>query len=466
MSPRLSRGAAALWLTAAMTIAFGVRDTPARADINLIGWTAQADANPFDLVVDNNAGLGGVHPLSEIVLPEDTSDFESGPFGHALASIFWPGAVIGNLHSIAGQAGVPPQLAPLFANDPVRAESFFPSGPQSATYPPGSPGNVAEMQSHADQNGVWSKAGLSDVSVPGLFDVQTTQGNTTAAASDHASSSASGSIHSLSLLGGVIQVGATSSTASATSDGVSPTGHSTTHVGAVTIAGLPVSYGSDGLTVGSAHNNLPGSLLGSLDAIANQLVAALNLKIEPLPHTETRQAPAEEVTSGGLAVSFSLPPNLTIPSLNCNSLPPQLAQLGILCHLPDELNGLHFTFTIGRVRATAIAAQPFPFVAGDLSGVTGATGTGPATGLIAGGGSAAPSAGALTGTEPAPATAGAARSGSGVGTINPISLSSPVTAGLLLALLALAVLLGANLPRLARTLEEPVAVTCPGEEDR
>lgn len=466
MNVRLLRGAAALWLTAAMATGLaGIGDAPAHADTSLVGWTAQADANPFDIIVDNDSGLGGVHPLSEIVLPEDTSDYESGPFGHGLATIFWPGAVLGNLHSIGEQAGLPPQLAPLFVNDPVRAESFYPAGPKAATYPSSAPGGVAEMSSYADGNSVWSKAGLTDVAMPGLFDIQAVHGNTTATATDKATSTASGTFHSLSLLGGVIQMGATTSSASAGSDGVSPAGQSSTRLGAITIAGLPVSYGSDGLTVGSTQSGVPSALLATLTTVVNQLIAAVNLKIQPLARTEIRRAPAEEITSGGVSISFTLPPSLNIPSLDCSRLPGPFAQLGILCHLPDELRGLHVVFTIGRVRASAIAAQPFPFAAG---GLLGGTGPGDAGGIGLGSpgssGAVGLPANAVPGAVTPPELSNPNRSGSGLGRLNPVSLSSPVTAGLLLALLALALVFGASLPRLARTLEAPPPTVCPAEE--
>jgi hypothetical protein len=437
--------------------------TPAGADTNLIGWTAQADANMVDIVVDNASGLAGAHPLSQIDIPEDTSDFETGPLGYGLSSLLWPGALGGNLGSLLGEAGAPSQLAPITdkLNDPFKAESFYPAGPASATFPPGAPSSGAiEMTSHADQNGSWAKAGLADVTVPGLFDLRAVQGSTTATAADAAKSTASGAFHSLSLLGGAITIGASESTASAQSDGTSPDGTTTTHLGAITVAGQQVSVGSDGLVVGPATSS---SLLSAVPtALVEQLVSAINLKITPLPQSETSQAPAEQITSGGLQISFSLPSNLSV-SLNCTSLPSQLAQLGILCTLPGVLQGMSFTFTVGRVSAQAIAAPPFD-VSLDQS----------SPGLLSDLGTAAPDTGTggpldlgVPAVTPGPSTAaagGATVPPQSIRHASPVSLSSPVGVGLLLGLLAAAVLIGLGLRRLTGMLGAPAADHCPREE--
>ncbi|HZU78891.1 MAG TPA: choice-of-anchor P family protein [Acidimicrobiales bacterium] len=436
---------------------------PAGADTSLIGWTAQSDANMVDVVVDNAAGLAGSHPLSQIDIPEDTSDFETGPLGYGLSTLLWPGAVGGNIGSLLGEAGAPSQLAPITdkLNDPFKAESFYPAGPASATFPSGTSTNGAiEMTSHADVNGSWAKAGLADVTVPGLFDLRAVQGSTTATATDVAKSTASGAFHSLSLLGGMITIGATDSTASAESDGNSPDGTATTHLGAITIGGQQVSVGSDGVIAGPASSS--GLLSALPTSVVNQVVSLLDLKITPLPQTETNQAPAEQITSGGLQISFSLPSNINL-SLNCTSLPSQLAQLGILCTIPDVMQGMSFTFTIGRVTAEAIAAPPFA-ISVDQAGL----------GLLPGVGATAADSGSggpldlgLPG-----ATTGATGTPAGTGTVPnqsirhaaPVSLSSPIGAGLLIGLLAAAALVGLGLRRLTGLLGAPAADDCPLEE--
>lgn len=452
----------------------GLLAAPASGDTStLIGWTSQADANPFDLVVDNAAGLGGFHPVAEITLPEDSSDFETGPFGDALASIVWPGSALGNVGSLAGELGLPSPLASLAdkANDPVRAQTFYPEGPPAASFPKGAPAGVVEMTSHADANGSWAKAGLTDVSVASLFQVQSAQGSTTATAGSRAQSTAVGSVGSVSFLGGLIQIGASKSSASASSDGVSPNGTSSTHIGAITIAGHQVSIGSDGLVVGPARTNLLGQLLTAPTVVVNELISILNLKITPLPATETSQAPTEQVTSGGLKVSFGLPSQTTL-TIDCGILPPQLAQLGILCHLPDQLQGLNFTATIARVTATAIATPPFPLPT-IPSGLPPVSPTGVSTGLTAPSPITAPPSlppsAASTSTPAvnptvAPVNQPAAPVGRLPAGLIPLSLSSPVKAGVLGSLLALALIIGLLARRMSVALDDPAPTACPLEE--
>jgi hypothetical protein len=455
----------------------------ANADTSLIGWTSQADANLVDFVIDNTAGLAGAHPLAEGDVPEDSSDFETGPFGHGLASIVWPGGTAGNLGSLSGELGLPAQLAPLAAqaNDPVRAETFYPAGPSDATYPQGNTSGAAVMVSHADANETTAKSALSDFNVAGLFEVKGVEGDSQATATDTAQASATGSFSSLSILGGLITVGATTSSATATSDGNAPIGRAYTHLGEITIDGHQVSVGTDGITVGPLSTNVPNALAAPTAAQVNQFISAFNVSITPLPVTETNQAPAEQITAGGLKISLALPSDASV-NLDCsalNSLPSQfsqLEQLGVLCTLPGFLQGSSLTVTIGRATATAIATPPFPV---DLGG-NGPTGTGllgnvggssTAAGVAASvsslpSGSETPS---LAGTPVTPAASSgrtpSSTPGGALGALTPASLSEPVKAGLLVALLILAAVAGAGLVGMTRHIPDlPPAGNCPLEE--
>jgi hypothetical protein len=480
-SPRLGRSsrrlpARLLCLAATSALVWAVVPAGgAKADTTLIGWTSQADANAVDFVIDNTAGLAGAHPLAEGDVPEDSSDFETGPFGHGLASIVWPGGTAGNLGSLSGELGLPDQLAPLAAqaNDPVRAETFYPAGPSDSTYPQGNTSGAAEMVSHADGNGTTAKSAVSDFSVAGLFDVQGVAGNSQATATDTAQSSASGSFSSLSILGGLITIGATTSSATATSDGTAPIGRAYTHIGEVTIDGHQVSVGTDGITVGPVSTNLPNALAAPTAAQVNQLISAFNISMTPLPETENNQAPTEQITAAGLKISLALPPDASV-NLDCSALPSQLSQLGVLCTLPGFLQGSSLTLTIGRATATAIATPPFPV---DLGG------SGPLggdTGLLGTVGGSATAAGVAASLSTLPATSSPSLAGTPVtpsepstspakigalGSITPASLSKPVKAGLLVSLLILAAIAGAGLVRMTRYIPDgPPASNCPLEE--
>lgn len=477
VSRRLGRRA--LCAAAAAALVWAVAPIgEAHADTSLIGWTSQADANALDFVIDNAAGLAGAHPLAEGDVPEDSSDFETGPFGHGLASVVWPGGTAGNLGSLSGELGLPSQIAPYAAkaNDPVRAETFYPSGPSDSTYPQGNTSGAAEMVSHADGNGTTATSALSDFSVSSLFEVKGVQGNSHATATDtQAQSNATGAFSSLSILGGLITVGATTSSATATSDGTSPIGRAYTHIGEITIEGHQVSVGTDGITVGPLSTNAPNALAAPTAAAVNQFISAFNVTMTPLPVVESNQAPAEEITAGGLKISLALPSNASV-NLDCSALPSQLSQLGVLCTLPGFLTGSSLTFTLGRATATAIATPPFPVDLGSGplptdSGLLGNLGTSSTAAGVAASISTLPatsSSPSLAGTPVPTASAPAPRSnrpGGTLGAITPASLSKPVKAGLLVSLLILAAIAGAGLVRMTRYIPDlPPASNCPLEE--
>ncbi|HWE57287.1 MAG TPA: hypothetical protein VG435_17405 [Acidimicrobiales bacterium] len=469
---------------AAVTVATGIHSR-ARADSPLLGWTAQADANTVDLVFDNTAGLAGNHPLVEADLPEDEADFESGPFGYALATVFWPGSVAGNVGSLSGELGAPSQLAPLLGqlNDPVRAETYVPSGPADATYPSGGASGVAEMVSHSDDNGTWARAGITDLTESSLLSIQNVQGYSKTAATSTAQATSTGSFSGASLLGGLVTIGASSSTASATSDGIGPSGSSTSHIGAVKVLGQALSAGSDGVIVGPGTISGLAAVTDPTSQLIQQLASLIQLKIKVLPQTETSKAPAEQITSGGLQVSFALPANLDA-NLNCsalNALGP-LSQLSVLCTLPGLLQGASVTLTLDRVTAEAIATPPF---GSSLPGSSVSTpplpvsGSSPSLGNPSASLPAAistPSGAAVSASGPAlagnptpvaqsgsPPTTAAALPSAPTNLVS-ASLSSPVRAGLVFFLLVLAGLAGGALVRMVKTIDAPLPMPCPLED--
>jgi hypothetical protein len=454
----------------------------------LFGWTAQADANAFDIVVDNAAGLSGSHPVTEADIPEDSSDYETGPFGHGLASVVWPGATAGNLGSLSGELGLPAQIAPLAAkgNDTIKAETLYPAGPETASYPSGvNTGGVAEMTSTANANGVSASSALSNVSLSNLFDLQGSEGSTTTSAGSTAKASATGTFAGASILDGLITIGATTSTATAVSNGTAPTGTATTHLGAITVAGQSVTIGSDGLVVGPATSNILGIVLVPTVGIVNQLISALDLKITPLPQTVTSQGTVESITAAGLLITLNLPANENT-SLNCSALPAALSQLSVICTLPGELQGATVAITIGRSTATAIATPPFVIPAlttppsSSVLGLTtpssssvtvptlgGGSGTDDSTSNSGGSGtSPAVAPGSPSLAEPSPSPANLITKPASLAGLNPISLSSPVTGGTLVFLLVLAALISAGMIRAGRHLEDPpITSICPLNEE-
>jgi hypothetical protein len=307
--------------------------------------------------------------------------------------------------------------------------------------------------------------------------VQDAKGSSSATATSSAQSTATGSFSGFSILGGLIQMGATTSTASAQNDGTTPSGTATTNLGAITIAGHSVTYGNGGLVIGPVATQT-SALTSIPTALVNQLVSAISLKITSLPQTETSQEPNETITSAGVSISFSLPSNLAV-SINCTSIPSALAQLDVLCTLPGELTGFNYTMNIGQVTAQAVATPPFSIpttTAGTIPtpatipasltssplGNSGNTGSGSFStpGVSTGSGGYTGSSGA--GPTSAPATASSAVPEVALAS-TPVALSSPTGAGIVLILLALAAAMGMGLRSLAMA-KAPLLEECPLEE--
>lgn len=253
----------------------------------LVSWTTSADSNAIDIVMDDAGGLAGSHPLDEVDIPEDTADFETGPFGHGLASVVWPGATGGNFGSASADLPIPPSLQVLTKNlnDPVRAETFEPAGPATANYPPGNTSGVFQASSQADGNGTTATASVTNLS-DALIGLKGVSGTAHATATSTATSTATANTGQISLLGGLIVIGGVDSTATASSDGTTVKGTTNTNFGDLTIAGVPMALGTNGVTgpVGT------GGLGGLVSPLVNEVIAGLGLKVVPLPKIETRKA--------------------------------------------------------------------------------------------------------------------------------------------------------------------------------
>ena len=468
---------------------------------DLGGWNISADGNPVDLLIDNTTGLAGLHPLTEADIPQAQSQFETGPFGSALADVFWPGNAGANFGSLAPELGLPPSLTPISSklNDPVRATAQYPSGPATATYPPGAPGGVAEMQSTASAGGSAATAAIVDQTAAKVFGFSSIKGSSSAVADSTARANSSADLTDVSLLGGLIRIGSITSTASAISDGNTGHGSATTHIGEVTVLGQPASIGSDGLVLPSLAQPL-GPIVGPVAQNAlSQVITALGITIKEFPSSQSQDGAGYTTTSGGLSVEI-VPPSSAAPLLEqaASTLSPLFpGQAAIIPTLPGLLQGLDITLTLGRATASANASPPFndsfnppPFPTATGSGTTGATssgGTAIASGsgavpVASGGGTVPVSTGsgsssgpslattggataAGTGAAPGPATAASAVPVS-TGPATLVDLTTPLGAGTVLLGLLAALGLGYGLWKLGRTiLPGDAAPVCPLGQD-
>ena len=170
--------------------AFGTISHTARAEGDLGGYDLTAHAPALEVVLDSDALPVPAHPAFDATIPETMANLESGPLGHGLASLFWPGDLAGHFGSAVQQLGqlctsmipvavpnLPTQCTPVpqaikdnakALNDPVKAETFFPGGPGDAQYNSTPPIPGVMMSSHADGNKVESIAGFASFGAPGV----------------------------------------------------------------------------------------------------------------------------------------------------------------------------------------------------------------------------------------------------------------------------------------------------------
>src|SRR5438309_3493100 len=176
------------------------------------GYKLDARAQAVNIIHDSPDSPSPTHPDFDGSVPAAQSTTDTGPIGHGLAAIFWPGPLGGNFGAALKQInevcapplpvpGAPPVCAPIPQqlkdhgdqfNDPVRAETFYPQAPQDAEYK-NIPG--ATMNSHITDGGKKVEAvgaldgfGAAGVGVIANLMAKTTNTLTDAAATTEASS--------------------------------------------------------------------------------------------------------------------------------------------------------------------------------------------------------------------------------------------------------------------------------------
>lgn len=472
---------------------------PARADSgapSLGGYNISADGNAVDILIDNTTGLAGIHPLTEADFPEAQTNFATGPFGSGLATVFWPGSAGGNFGSLSSELGIPAQLEPFVskANDPVKANAQFPSGPDTAAYPQGAPNGAVDMRSTADSTGTTATADIADTGSKGVLSFSSAKGTSSSVADSTARATASSDLSGVSILGGLIDIGSIQSTASATSDGTTGSGSSSTHITGVTVLGQPASIGSDGLVLPDFAKSL-GPVTGPVvQELVSQTVSGLGLHITEFPSSQTKDGAGYSTTSGGVSVKIDFPASAAslLEQLGAAIAPAFPSQAAIVPTLPGLLQGMTLTVTLGRATASASASPPFddsfnPAAGGPATGTSTDSGSAAGTAAAVSGGDTGASSSDLAGGSPSPdlattsggdassspvpgtTSAGPAATSTASGGSLPaslVSLSSPLSAGIVVLGLLIAGGLGIGLWRLARLLlPQDAGSVCPLGQD-
>ena len=314
----------------------------------------------------NSPSLGvPASPTGELNFGYSESSLRSGPSAYGLGSILWPGQVVAALPPFL-QVEIERQSGQKFPAElpkyPIRAESFHPQGPATASTDLG----TMHMSSTAKADAAEGVSYLNRFSFPGIgsignqssmsssgFDPEGAVAMTEAAAGD------------ISLLGGVIKIDSVVTRATARSDGAKATVAGATTVAGAEVAGQAVVIDSTGVHIADQ----------GIDAVAaqqavNQALASAGISIELGAPVDTIEGPKGSRALGGVLIRAKT-----------STLEPLIAALP--ADLQNQIRGQltldqEFTIQLAPAAVTAGAAKAFefPVSAPELGGTTEQTPTG------------------------------------------------------------------------------------------
>ncbi len=200
----------------------------------------------------------------EGVIPETVSTLSNGPVGFGLSSIVWPGTLAGNLGStiiLAGNGQVPEGARAL--NSPIRAEAR--TGGEPKVTNTDTPGTV--MSATATDDEVTAAATIGQALAPGLgtFGDLTSRTRVALTGVKTAVAEAQSKVADLDI-GGVVKIQSVTSSAKATTDGVTGKAAGQTTVSGATIAGVPVTFDDKGLQVAGTSTPLGATASDTVNA--------------------------------------------------------------------------------------------------------------------------------------------------------------------------------------------------------
>lgn len=240
----------------------------------IFGYSMGSAATAVSFLYDQPSFGVPATPTFELRKIHSQATLDSGPSGRALSSVLWPGDLAGNaplglaLDVFLVDPTRAKYLEPVLARIrevgkaipggtyPVRAESFYPQGPQSSEYP--APGGLL-MRSKAEQLVSEAVTKVQRVGFPGVFEVGVMGSSAfSGVVRGFAVSEARTHLIDVDLFGGLIHFGEVSSFAKATSDG-----HRARVEGSVAVAGMRIgesviALDGKGLHLGSASYDPAG----------------------------------------------------------------------------------------------------------------------------------------------------------------------------------------------------------------
>ena len=329
--------------------------------------------------------LPGGAPVLDLTLPETLARFGSGPTGYGLASLAYPGPLIGGFGSLVSQAGGPGEQFPPY---PIVAEAFFPSGPVEADTSQG----PAVQKVVTGPLGVQANGTYPAVDAPPVVTVGSlTSASRAAIEGEVAISRTRVALSGITILGGVITIESLVTDLVAVHDGFTGSTNGGTVAGGVKFLGLDASLTEDGLVLdkapavegpGAPLGGVLGDLAGPLDdltapvqdlltEVLEQAVpqvddvlaqAGIDLKILDPVAAQSESGAASRISSGlSLTFTYKGSEQDALTDL-VNSIPPELKPgVGPIPNPVEFLIQNHITglaFAPASVRA--LATPPFP----------------------------------------------------------------------------------------------------------
>lgn len=289
------RGAAALIaLGGAMLVGpltFGIVTARAAAP-TFTGFNFDATASSVYMTGGSPASQS--YPQVQGHLPHAATSLSTGPAGHALASLAWPGALVGNAGTLAAFLGAPDDAKQ--ADYRVRAEAFS-SGPTESTMEPG-------MHAKALGNLAEATGRVQEFATPAFTvdDAQTFSRNELGAADG--TSTASAIVSGLSLADGVVTIKSVTTTAVAATDGVRGDASGSTIVKGLVVGGQPATVDERGVHFGDQSNPNPADAVAQ--AVGDNVLTNIGMTmylVKPQSRTEGGLA---SYRSGSLVIEWDV----------------------------------------------------------------------------------------------------------------------------------------------------------------
>jgi hypothetical protein len=331
--------------------------------------------------------LPGGSPVIDLTLPETLARFGSGPTGYGLASLAYPGPLIGGFGSLVSQTGGPGEQIPPY---PIKAEAFFPAGPVEADTSQG----PAVQKVVTGDLGVQVNATFPAVESPPVVTVGSiSSASRTAIEGKLAVSRTRVALGGVSILAGVITIDSLVTDLVAVHDGTTGSTNGGTVATGVKFLGLDASLTEDGLVLkkapavegpGAPLGGLLGDLAGptaqltkpvqdALTQVLGQVVpqvddvlaqAGIHLRILDPQEQQVESGAAGRISTGlELTLSYEGREQQALVDL-INSLPPDLKPS--IGPIPNPVTFLAENHIIGLSLAPAsvssLATPPFPAI--------------------------------------------------------------------------------------------------------